>query len=178
MLVAVECPDFLMSDGVGVVIYFNMCNLKCKYCDYRNMIKSKDLKFVKFDELFKVIEKYLNYVDNIIITGGEPLLFKNEVVKIIDFTKKSGKGIWLYTNLFDDIDDILNDIDKVVVDVKGTNVIEIMCNCECDSNMALNILENYVKYCNNDKFIFRVSDCVDDNNIKFKNIEKYEVKGL
>lgn len=178
MLVGVECPDFLMSDGVGVVIYFSKCNLNCKYCDYRNVIRIKDLKFVKFEELFDTIENYLNFFDNIVITGGEPLLFKDEVVKIIDFAKRRSKSIWLYTNLSDDVSDILDGVDKFVVDVKGTSVDEIIENCGCSVSVAENIIENYKKYCDNDKFLFRISDCIDSENIKFKNVERYSVSKL
>lgn len=178
MYVGIECPDFLMSDSVGAIIYFDDCNLNCKYCDYKNVIRMKDLKFVRFDELFNTIKQYLIFFDNIIITGGEPLLFKNEVIKIIDFAKRKGKGIWLYTNLSENIDDIINDIDKIVVDVKGISVDEIMKNCGCNISIAKNIIKNYEKYYDNDKFLFRISDYISNENIKFKNIKKYNIKGL
>lgn len=177
MYVAIECPDFLMSDGVGIVVYFSECNLKCKKCDYINMLKNKDLRYIIFDEVFDVIEKYIEYIDNIIISGGEPLLFRNEMLRIVYFAKKHKKGVWIYTNLFRNVDDIIDDVNKVVVDVKGKDILEIMNNCNCDSNIAQNIFKNYKKYCNNNKFIFRLSEYI-DSDIKFKNIEKYKIKNL
>ena len=175
-ILAVECPDFVMSDGVAVVVYFGVCNLRCKHCDFRKMMMMKDVKCINYNVLFDVMEKYLDFIDNVVVTGGEPLLFPDIVFEIVEFAKSNGKGVWLYTNLSNDISDLFGLVDRVVVDVKGVSVEDIMRNCSCDELLAECMLRNYMKYACNDKFVFRVPSFISDCWIDFRNIERYEVR--
>lgn len=72
----------------GRVIVTKKCNRKCKGCcnDYLGLVDT-----VQFEDLFKY--------DEIIITGGEPMLLSERVVEMIHRLKFGGyKGkIWLYT---------------------------------------------------------------------------------
>lgn len=72
----------------GRVIVTKKCNRKCKGCcnDYLGLVDKVD-----FDSLFQY--------DEIIITGGEPMMISERVVEMIHRLKFSGyQGkIWLYT---------------------------------------------------------------------------------
>jgi MoaA/NifB/PqqE/SkfB family radical SAM enzyme len=67
------------------------CNLKCKYCcNLLPEIKSK-IKFITFNEIIKT--NYTNYS----ITGGEPLLCFDKLIKLLKKLPKTSKK-YLYTN--------------------------------------------------------------------------------
>lgn len=76
--------------GIPTLFFrFNKCNLKCKYCD-TNFDKSLGNNI----DLKKLIISYFNHypIKQICFTGGEPLLFVDQIKKIIKF-------IALYINI-------------------------------------------------------------------------------
>ena len=80
---------FLGFQGEGITqgkhslfIRFSSCNLTCKFCDSKFSWSKKGIQFELND-----LDKFKN-VSNVVITGGEPLLYKNEIVEIIKFFGK------------------------------------------------------------------------------------------
>ena len=90
------------------------CNLRCEYCDI-----DKSLDIVNgVEKLRPIIEKYSNSVDIVIISGGEPTLYKNEVMSIVkEFRNMKFNIVTNGTNL-NDILDIFNvDTNRVLITV-------------------------------------------------------------
>lgn len=96
-----------------VFIRFYGCNLSCKFCDTRlNSYREFDL-----GELLKRIRSFdINY-HSISLTGGEPLLQSDFLVK---FLPKLKKKLYLETNgtLPEKLNQIIDQIDIVAVDIK------------------------------------------------------------
>lgn len=70
----------LFQGSLSTFIRLQGCNLKCSYCDTQYAWESKEGKEMSIDEIIKEIEKLK--CKNITITGGEPLLQKDELSKL------------------------------------------------------------------------------------------------
>jgi len=78
-----------------VFIRLSKCNLNCEWCDtkYANTEEGSRLNF---HEIYDKISKYpTRYIE---ITGGEPLLQKQQVVNFVEFIFNKGYRILIETN--------------------------------------------------------------------------------
>lgn len=89
-------------DGkITTVLFFDRCNFKCPFCqNWQLILYPENLPIYDFEEIFKKIKERKDWVDGIVLTGGEPLLFFDEVLKISKRIKDIGLGVKLDTNGF------------------------------------------------------------------------------
>ena len=78
---------FGLADGPGIrtVIFFNGCNLRCKYCHNPEMWNISDGNYNK-DEIIKKILRCKSYFRNnggVTFSGGEPLLHSEFIIEMI-----------------------------------------------------------------------------------------------
>jgi len=68
----------------AIFIRFPFCTLKCIWCDtkYASNPKKTDYKEFSIEEVIKEIKKYPN-TNLLIFTGGEPLLYQQDIVNIL-----------------------------------------------------------------------------------------------
>ena len=106
---------------IASVIFFSGCNFRCPFCHNPELIEGKGV--METDSIIAELSKYREFVDAVVITGGEPTL-QPEAVK--DFCKKLkplGFKIKLDTNGSNPqfIQELLNDnlIDFIAMDVKA-----------------------------------------------------------
>lgn len=90
------------------------CNLRCGWCDTKYALD--DGRPMTLDEINREISTYP--CKNISITGGEPLLQKQELLELINLLRRNEFWIQLNTNgtIFDG--DIFQKIDLLTVDCK------------------------------------------------------------
>ena len=89
-------PNSLVDwDGkVSSVIFLPGCNFKCKYCHNKQLVERYDkLEDVSFKEIKEYLVKNQDFVDGVVITGGEPCMYSwiNELckeIKSLDFQIK------------------------------------------------------------------------------------------
>lgn len=87
-------------DGkISMVLFFDRCNLQCPFCQNWELVMHPD----RFDEIdWDVILKKLNrkrgWVDGVVLSGGEPLIYFKEVTRIARALKKMKLGVKLDTN--------------------------------------------------------------------------------
>ena len=74
----------------SVFVRFSGCNLKCDFCDTAH----EDGKLMSDEEIIEEISKYP--ANNIIITGGEPSLWIDDI--LIEKLHKAGKYVCIETN--------------------------------------------------------------------------------
>jgi pyruvate formate lyase activating enzyme len=104
---------------VSLVIFTGGCNLRCPYCHNPKMINGGDE--VSRKKIEAEILKERDFIDAVVITGGEPLLQCEEVKKLLKFSKKLGLLTKVDTNggfpgkLFK----IIKLVDYVALDVKA-----------------------------------------------------------
>jgi pyruvate formate lyase activating enzyme len=104
---------------VSLVIFTGGCNLRCPYCHNPEMISGG--KEVTLDEIEAQVLKEKDFIDAVVITGGEPLLQCNEVKKLLEFSKKLGLLTKLDTNggFPERLSQIIKLLDYVALDVKA-----------------------------------------------------------
>lgn len=89
-------PTFNSSDGIGYEIYLSGCSRepKCDGCHNPELWNydfgsDLDLNYMSIPE----------YIDNVILMGGEPLDRDPRIIhEIVSWAKKSNKNVWLYTS--------------------------------------------------------------------------------
>lgn len=104
----------------------SQCNMDCKFCS--DLFKYQKEKSV--DEILEVIEKLpRNSIENIVITGGEPLLYP-ELKSVLKGIKEKGFGVSLSTNgvLLEEKLDVLEYVDEITlpVDSGDSDILEEM----------------------------------------------------
>jgi len=71
-------PSSLVDwDGKVVsVIFLSGCNFRCKFCSNKDLIINPGkLKTIDFKEIKKYLERNKDFVDGVVISGGEPSLY-------------------------------------------------------------------------------------------------------
>ena len=90
------------------------CNLRCVWCDTKYAWENG--KKMSIEEIIKEVKKYA--CKRISITGGEPLLQKEELLELIKKLKDDGYWIQINTNgtIFDE--EIFRSVDLISMDCK------------------------------------------------------------
>ncbi|MFA5303702.1 MAG: anaerobic ribonucleoside-triphosphate reductase activating protein [Candidatus Nanoarchaeia archaeon] len=129
---------------ISMVIFTAGCNFRCHYCHNPELV-NPELPFMAEDKVLKKIESKKEWVDGIVITGGEPTLHK-DLPEFIKKIKKMGLMIKLDTNgtnpemLKKLIDEKL--VDYIAMDVKAPleEYSKITCT-EFDTNLIKQSIE-------------------------------------
>ncbi len=81
------------------VLFFDRCNFRCPFCQNWRLIISPD-KYpeYKFEEILTRLSRKKNWVDGVVLTGGEPLLFYRDVIDIAEKLKTLNLSVKLDTN--------------------------------------------------------------------------------
>ena len=82
------------------------CNLRCEWCDTEYAFYEG--KEMRIEDVIKEVERYK--IKRVCITGGEPLLQRDEVLKLVDVLLSKGYDISLETNGSLSIDGIPEDV--------------------------------------------------------------------
>lgn len=97
-----------------IFIRLSKCNLRCKWCDTKYTWENGEEKGV--EEIIKEVSKYP--CKNISITGGEPLLQREELFKLIQHLKKMDYWIQINTNGTISDEGIFRLVDFITMDCK------------------------------------------------------------
>ena len=114
LISSVEYPG-----NISLVIFTGGCLLRCPYCHNPELIEGG--KEVDLDEIKLEIQDSLNFIDSLVITGGEPLIQFEELKDLLNYFKKSRLKIKLDTNgcYPDRLHKIIHLIDYVALDIKA-----------------------------------------------------------
>lgn len=75
------------------------CNLRCSWCDTPKALSFDKSKTVQIGEIFDYMRETEDLFNNVVITGGEPLLQPNAVYKIANFADREiRKSVEVETN--------------------------------------------------------------------------------
>ena len=87
-----------LVDGPGVrtLVFFQGCDIHCPFCQNKSTWDIKKGKEISVDELFKIINEE-SFNKKITITGGEPLLQKEGLLKLVEQLDENGFDVALYT---------------------------------------------------------------------------------
>lgn len=121
---SIEIGGMLVSSlefhgNISLVIFTAGCMLRCPYCHNPDIINGGEQK--ELQDIYKEIEESLEYIDSVVLTGGEPLIQYKEVKKILNFCKKLNLNTKLDTNGYypELLEKMLGLVDYVAIDVKA-----------------------------------------------------------
>jgi len=119
---------------ISAVIFTCGCNMNCSYCHNRRIIRPENVSgLLNEDEVLNFLVKRRQFLDGVVITGGEPTLQK-DLVGFIEKVKQMGYCVKLDTNGTNpDVLDELTEyrlVDYVAMDIKASleNYSRICCS--------------------------------------------------
>ena len=103
---------------MSLVIFTGGCILRCPYCHNPEIIDNG--KSVELDEIIKKIKSSMDFIDSVVITGGEALIQYEDVKKILKYCKNQGLETKLDTNgcFPDKLSELIGLLDYVALDIK------------------------------------------------------------
>lgn len=160
--------------NMSLVIFMSGCPLTCRYCHNAELLDDKTEK--SFEEVKHEIDSSFDFLDAVVISGGEPLLQLDALIDIFTYVRKIGLKTKLDTSGIypDRIKKLLdlNLLDFVSLDVKtvfskyrkitGSNVgfqvkksMELINECD---NVHLEVRTTYVPSLHTKKDIINLAD--------------------
>ena len=87
-------------DGkLTTVLFFDKCNFMCPFCQNWELILHPDKhRVIDWPEIEKKLTAKLGWIDGVVLTGGEPLVYADEVAEIASRIKGLGFLVKLDTN--------------------------------------------------------------------------------
>ncbi|NCA67463.1 MAG: anaerobic ribonucleoside-triphosphate reductase activating protein [Clostridia bacterium] len=107
-------------DNIAAVVFISGCNLDCWYCHNKWILKSKDN--YSEEAVFERIRKNKDFLDAVVISGGEPTLANtDELIAFIKKIKELGLKVKLDTNgtNYEVLLKLLPLLDYVAMDIKA-----------------------------------------------------------
>ena len=108
---------------VACTVFTGGCNFRCPFCHNASLVKLTDDERIDNDEFFSFLNKRVNILDGVCITGGEPLLQK-DIFEFIQRIKSLGYAVKLDTNgaYPNELNSLISAglIDYVAMDIKNS----------------------------------------------------------
>jgi pyruvate formate lyase activating enzyme len=105
------------------VIFTGGCNFRCPYCHNSGLVvNQKGFEDIPFDYVFLTLKKYKNWVNKVVVTGGEPTIHMG-LFRFLGELKSMGMEIKLDSNGSspETLKGLVNDglVDYIAMDLKG-----------------------------------------------------------
>ncbi len=84
---------------VASVLYVPGCNLRCPFCHNWRIVVDPKPPFLQDNNALNILESRKKYIDAVVVTGGEPTLYK-DLPEFLIRLKEKGFQIKLDTNGF------------------------------------------------------------------------------
>lgn len=81
---------------ISSVIFLHGCNFRCPFCFNFNLVTGKEYKEMSSEEILKKIAGFRDFIDAVVITGGEPTL--QNIETLCKGLKQTGLLVKLDTN--------------------------------------------------------------------------------
>lgn len=108
--------------NMSLVLFMSKCPLACRYCHNVELLEDNTEK--TFEEIKQEIDSSADFLDAVVISGGEPLVQTDAVIEILQYVRQIGLKTKLDTSGIypDDLKRILdlNLLDYISLDVKTT----------------------------------------------------------
>ena len=121
------------------------CPIGCVYCDQPQTLSNKHKASI--ETIMNRVKKYRG-VKRVCITGGEPLIYKNDLMPLVWELQYEGYKVTIETSGCLPIEDFLRRDWKYIMDVK----------CPSSGVVEKNIYENLLKLHSKDEVVFVIAD--------------------
>ena len=87
---------------IVAVIYLAGCDFRCPFCNTPELVENyQQIPDLKFSEVLSHLKNRRNWIDAVVITGGEPNLHRADVIEILNQLKAQGFQTKVETNGYD-----------------------------------------------------------------------------
>ena len=137
----------LDGPGVRFVVFLQGCNLRCGCCHNPDTWDMRQGKEITTEEIVSKVIRYREYYKEeggITVSGGEPLLQAKFVQELFAKCHEEGINTCLDTSgsvLNDDVKNLLQETDRVLLDIKYTEDEQYQKHVGCDLHKVLEFLE-------------------------------------
>ena len=137
----------LDGPGVRFVVFLQGCNLRCGCCHNPDTWEMRQGKEITTEEIVSKVIRYREYYKEeggITVSGGEPLLQAKFVWELFARCHEEGINTCLDTSgsiLNDDVKNLLQETDRVLLDIKYTEDEQYQKHVGCDLHKVLEFLE-------------------------------------
>jgi pyruvate formate lyase activating enzyme len=83
---------------IACVVYTIGCNFRCPYCHNPALVDETIETKIEEGEVFALLERKKGFLDGIVITGGEPTMHGDDLLRFMAEVKKRGFLVKLDTN--------------------------------------------------------------------------------
>lgn len=94
--------EITMTDWPGVIssiIFTGGCNLRCFYChNFALAFHPENLEDISPEFIFEILKSKKDWIDGVVISGGEPTIHGTALINLITKVKKAGFKVKLFTN--------------------------------------------------------------------------------
>ncbi len=106
-------------EKISLVIFMAICPLSCPYCHNSELLEGGEEKTL--DSIFKIIDDSVDFIDAVVISGGEPLVQLNDLIAILKYSKELKLKTKLDTSGYSPkrLKKVLNYLDYLAIDVKA-----------------------------------------------------------
>jgi pyruvate formate lyase activating enzyme len=103
---------------MSLVIFMSTCPLRCPFCHNGELMEENEDK--ELLDIFKIIDDSLDYIDAVVISGGEPLNQIDDLKKLLVYCKSFSLNTKLDTSGVypDRLKKIISLVDYISIDVK------------------------------------------------------------
>uniref|UniRef100_A0A7C4U8Z3 Anaerobic ribonucleoside-triphosphate reductase activating protein n=1 Tax=candidate division WOR-3 bacterium TaxID=2052148 RepID=A0A7C4U8Z3_UNCW3 len=107
---------------IASIIFIGGCNFRCPICHNPELVLPellRELKDIDEEYIIKEIERRKGFIDGVVITGGEPLLY-DETIELAKRIKENGLLVKLDTNgsFPERLKKIIPFVDYIAMDIK------------------------------------------------------------
>jgi pyruvate formate lyase activating enzyme len=106
---------------VSAVIFLRGCPLRCVYCQNYNLLEGDN--YVEMREIEEELKKSMDFIDAVVLSGGEPFMQPHAIERISEFARKKSLLLGVQTNGFypEVVESLLKGdlIDKIFLDIKA-----------------------------------------------------------
>jgi len=106
---------------MSIVFFTAGCNLLCPYCHNPELIDMNGGENMALEDLYSIIGDSCDFIDAVVITGGEPLLQSTDTKKLFEYCQEYDLKTKLDTNgcYPKNLKKIIEWVDYVALDVKA-----------------------------------------------------------
>lgn len=84
---------------VAAIVFLGGCNFRCIYChNHQIAFTPEKVEDIPREYVFTRLKELKHWIDGVVISGGEPTIYGDELITFMERLKKEGFKIKLYTN--------------------------------------------------------------------------------
>ncbi len=108
---------------VAAEVFLGGCNFRCPFC-HNSKLVFEEYPVIPLEDIKRRIEERVNFIDGVVISGGEPTIYGKELIDFVDYIKSMNLLVKLDTNGY--IPQVIEDlikreyIDFISMDIKSS----------------------------------------------------------